>query len=52
VPKSGFERTGDVEGPGGIVQSFDNGQHRSTISAECSDGVVHAEVEEEDEGGG
>ena len=50
VPKSGYERTRDVENPSGIVQSFDDGSHRSTISAECSNGVVHAEIEEEREG--
>jgi len=32
------------------VQAFDDGSHRSTISAECSHGVVHAQVEEEQEG--
>ena len=41
---------GDVEGALGIVQWFDNGSHISKISAECSNGVVHAEVEEEREG--
>jgi hypothetical protein len=51
VPRSGFERTHDVEGPGGIVQWFQSNNHVSKINAQCSNGVVHAEVEEEREGG-
>ncbi len=47
VPKSGYERTVDVEDEGGIQQVFVNGHHRSKIEAECSGGVVHAHVEEE-----
>ena len=47
VPKSGFERTHDVEQPGGIHEWFASDTHLSKIDAECSDGVVHAEVEEE-----
>ncbi|HEY5014029.1 MAG TPA: hypothetical protein VIK61_15200, partial [Acidimicrobiia bacterium] len=50
VPKGGYERTRDVENAAGIEQWFDNGGHVSKISAECSNGVVHAEVEEESEG--
>ena len=49
VPKSEYERTRDVESPGGIEQWFESDSHRSKIKAECSDGVVHAEVEEEGE---
>jgi hypothetical protein len=51
VPKSGYQRTHDVESAGGITEWFENGSHRSKITAECSDGSVHAEVEEEGEGG-
>jgi hypothetical protein len=51
VPRNGYERTHDVESPGGIVQWFDSNSHRSTIDAQCSNGVVHAEVNEEGEGG-
>ena len=46
VPKSGYERTRDVESPGGIQQWFESDNHLSKITAECSNGVVHAEVEE------
>jgi hypothetical protein len=49
VPKGGYARTHDAENPV-VVQWFDNGSHVSKISAECSNGVVHAEVEEEREG--
>jgi hypothetical protein len=47
VPKTGYDRTVDVEKPGEIRQVFVNQHHKSTITAECSHGVVHAEVEEE-----
>ena len=47
VPRNEFERTRDVEEPGGIEQWFESDNHRSTIKAECSNGVVHAEVDEE-----
>lgn len=51
VAKSGYQRTRDVEGAGGVMQWFDNGSHLSKITAECSNGSVHAEVEEENAGG-
>jgi hypothetical protein len=51
VPKSGYQRTQDVESAGGIAQWFENGSHLSKITAECSNGSVHAEVEEESERG-
>ena len=47
VPKTGYARTVDIESPAGVQQTFANGQHVSNIQAECSQGVVHAEVEEE-----
>jgi hypothetical protein len=47
VPKTGYARTVDIEAPTGVRQTFVNAHHRSDIQAECSDGVVHAEVEEE-----
>jgi hypothetical protein len=47
IPKSGYQRTVDVEDSSGIHEQFDNGSRRSTIQAACSNGVVHAEVEEE-----
>lgn len=47
VPRSGYERIEDVETAAVVRQSFENGSHRSKIEAECSDGVVHAQVEEE-----
>jgi hypothetical protein len=47
VPKSGYQRTVDDERSEGVRQSFENATHRSNIEAECSDGVVHAHVEEE-----
>jgi hypothetical protein len=47
VPKTGYARTVDIESPTGVQQTFVNGNHRSNIQAECSNGVVHAEVEEE-----
>lgn len=49
VPKSEYERTRDIESPDGIEQWFESDSHRSRIKAECSDGVVHAEVGEESE---
>jgi hypothetical protein len=51
VPQSGYRRTLDVESTGGVVQWFDNGTHLSKIAAQCSNGSVHAEVEEENAGG-
>ncbi len=47
VPKSGFRRSVDQERDAGIEQKFENGTHSSDIRAECSNGVVHPEVEEE-----
>jgi hypothetical protein len=47
VPKSGYQRTVDIEDSRGIEQEFENGSHRSKIDAACSNGVVHAQVEEE-----
>jgi len=47
VPKSGYERTVDVEHEDGIKQVFVNAHHRSQIEAECSGGVVQAQVDEE-----
>jgi hypothetical protein len=47
VPKTGYERTVDVEKPDGIHETFVNAKHQSTIEAECSSGTVHAQVEEE-----
>jgi hypothetical protein len=49
VPQSGYQRTRDIESPSGIEQWFEKDKHRSKIRAECSDGVVSAEVEEEDQ---
>jgi hypothetical protein len=47
IPKSGYQRTVDVEASTGIEQEFQNGSHASQIQAACSNGVVHAEVEED-----
>ena len=47
VPRSGYQRTVDIEDSRGIEQEFDNGTHRSKIEAACSNGIVHAQVEEE-----
>jgi hypothetical protein len=47
IPKSGYQRTVDVESATGIDQEFQNGSRRSKIQAACSNGVVRAEVEEE-----
>jgi hypothetical protein len=47
VPKTGYQRIADIEDPSGIEQQFDNGTRRSAVQASCSDGVVHAQVEEE-----
>ncbi len=47
VPKPGYQRTVDDEGSEGIEQSFVSANHQSNIEAQCSNGVVHAEVEEE-----
>jgi hypothetical protein len=47
VPKPGYGRTTDVETPQAVRQTFQNGSHVSRIEAECSNGVVHAQVEEE-----
>jgi hypothetical protein len=50
VPESGYQRTVDDERSDGVRQTFENGNHRSTIEAECSNGTVHAHVEEESAG--
>ena len=50
VPKPGYRRTLDVESAHKVEQRFENGRQRSSIEAECSDGVVHARVEEESVG--
>jgi hypothetical protein len=47
VPRNEYERTRDVEEPSGIEQWFESDHLRSKIKAECSNGVVHAEVVEE-----
>ena len=47
VPKPGYQRTVDNEDPGGVRQSFQNGTHLSKIEAECSNGIVQAQVEED-----
>jgi hypothetical protein len=47
IPKPGYERTNDVQLPTRIQEQFQNGNHVSTIQAECAGGAVHAEVEEE-----
>lgn len=47
VPRTGYERTVDVEDSTGIEQAFVNATHQSKIAAECSNGIVHAHVEEE-----
>jgi len=46
VPNNGYQRTADIEASTGIEEQFNNGSRASTINAECSNGVVHAEVEE------
>jgi hypothetical protein len=46
VPTNGYQRTADVEASTGIEEQFTNGSRVSTINAECSNGVVHAEVED------
>ena len=50
IPKSGYQRTVDVEDSAGISQQFENGNHRSNIQAACSSGRVRAEVDEESAG--
>ena len=47
IPKSGYQRTVDVEASTGIDQQFQNGNLHSKIQAACSNGVVHAEVDDE-----
>jgi len=47
VPRTDYQRTVDVEDPTGIEQSFVNSHHRSKIEASCSNGTVHAHIEEE-----
>ena len=46
IPKNGYRRSVDVEASTGIIQQFENGSSRSKVRAACSNGVVHAEVEE------
>jgi len=48
VPMSGYQRTVDIENAGRIEQKFVNGKLSSVIEAECSYGVVHAHVENDD----
>jgi hypothetical protein len=50
IPKPGYQRTTDVQLPTRIEEQFQNGNHVSTIQAECAGGAVHAEVEEETDG--
>jgi hypothetical protein len=47
IPKNGYQRSVDVEDASGIVQLFANGTSQSKVHAECTNGVVHAAVEEE-----
>jgi hypothetical protein len=47
VPKTGYQRVSGLQTSTTIEERFENGSHVSTIQVECSDGVVHAEVEEE-----
>ena len=47
IPKNGYRRSVDVEASTGIIQQFGNGSRRSKVQAACSNGVVHAEVEED-----
>jgi hypothetical protein len=47
LPRSGYQRTLDLESSSGITQQFENGTSISKIQAACSNGVVHAEVEQE-----
>jgi hypothetical protein len=47
VPKTGYQSISGLQSATTITERFENGSHVSTIQAECSDGVVHAEVEEE-----
>jgi hypothetical protein len=49
IPKSGYESIAGTQTSTAVQERFTNGNHVSTIQAECSDGVVHAEVEEEAE---
>jgi hypothetical protein len=46
VPKSGYERTRDLESSDRIEQWFESDRHLSRIALECSNGIVHADVEE------
>jgi hypothetical protein len=50
IPKSGYQRTENVEASDGVSQQFENGRHRSSIEAQCSAGVVRAQVDEESAG--
>jgi hypothetical protein len=47
VPRSGYQRTVDVESASAVEQQFTNGTHVSKVHAECSNGTVHAEVEDQ-----
>ena len=47
IPKNGYRRSVDGEASTGIIQQFGNGSRRSKVQAACSNGVVHAEVEED-----
>jgi len=47
VPRPGYQRTVDIESALAVRQTFENSSHRSMIEAECSNGSVHAQVEEE-----
>lgn len=47
VPRTGYQRTLDIEDPTGIEQVFANARDQSKIDASCSNGIVHAHVEEE-----
>jgi hypothetical protein len=47
VPRTGYQRTVDIEDRTGIEQVFANARDQSKIDASCSNGIVQAHVEEE-----
>jgi len=52
IPNNAYFRVRDVENGSGVEQWFSNGKKVSKVHAECSGGVVHAEVENERDNGG
>jgi hypothetical protein len=50
VPRAGYARVGDVEEGNRVEQTFENGDHHTTVEAWCADGLVKSRIEDEGPG--